>query len=97
MNNCVTLIGTVHNAPKYYTTELGIDVTRLELLTPDDEKQLLGLAHPCIAYGPAAISLHEHLREGDWLAIQGELRYGPAAANGNRPFEIKVQRYTFLG
>ena len=95
--NQITLIGKVFHAPVYHCTATGQDLVRFELST-----ESLGGAgkHHCTAWGPAALDLHEHLRQGDRILIRGELLYRRRKDRRGsllRMPEIYVRGYTYLG
>ncbi|NJB85330.1 single-stranded DNA-binding protein [Lewinella marina] len=94
--NTVTLVGRVPTDPVYHCTERGMDLTRIQLLTRDRRGQ--AHCHHCLAYGPAALALHEHLDAGNHLLIRGELLYRPhriGERTVSRPY-ILVRGYSFL-
>ena len=49
------------------------------------------VVHHCLAWGPAALDLHAHLKVGDRVMVRGELRY-----RCDRRVEIVVRQYTYL-
>lgn len=93
--NCVTIIGTVAASPTYHCTSGARDLCRIQLLTYDD----LGRAtlHHCLAWGPAALNLHQHLAVGDALLLRGKLCYRKLRLSGvSRPF-VKIVAFSYLG
>lgn len=107
LNNVIRLIGILENNPIYVTTENGADLTRFELMTSRIEKGIEPCfdktvydRHQCTAWGPTALLLHEHLKVGSRLAIQGEVVYGKFNNEFGRlttVTEILVNGFTFLG
>jgi single stranded DNA-binding protein len=107
INNTIRLIGTLEENPLYVTTENGADLTRFELITSRRVKgiepcfdQTLSDRHQCVAWGPTALLLHEHLKIGSKLAISGQLTYGEYNNQYGRRTtvtEIEVSGFTFLG
>lgn len=107
LNNVIRLIGILENNPLYVTTENGADLTRFELVTFRLEKGIEPCfdktvydRHQCTAWGPTALLLHEHLKVGSKLAIQGEVIYGKYNNEFGRVTtvtEILVSGFTFLG
>ncbi len=98
--NTVSLLGRVVGRPVYFCTKGGHDLTRIILRTetgpPTNRTRQ---SHHCIAWGPAALQLHEHLRPGDRLMVGGELRYRQrkdAAGRTSVRTEIHVLGFTFL-
>lgn len=99
--NRVTLIGTVTTAPAYHCTERGRDLCRFALRTLSGTRATpTRQSHYCIAWGEPALRLHEHLRAGDRLLVQGELRYlerrGPDG-NWHERVTVRVTKFSFLG
>lgn len=107
LNNVIRLIGVLENNPLYVTTENGADLTRFELVT---SRQIEGTEprfdqtiydrHQCTTWGPTALILHEHLKPGSKLAIQGQLVYGEyqdEKGENRQITEVQVTGFTFLG
>lgn len=95
--NCITLIGTLQERVTYFCTEKGQDLIRLQLGTPGSGELTV---HHCRAWGPAAISLHQHLEVGDQLLIRGELKYRSRKSGDSQPIQlpvIEIKQYTYLG
>ncbi|WP_116124432.1 single-stranded DNA-binding protein [Lewinella sp. IMCC34183] len=94
--NVVNLIGTVAVAPVYHCSVNAYDLVRLQLITRDGrgERQ----RHHCLAFGPAALSLHAHLAPGNQLLVRGELRYRFRGSDETRervPY-VLVRGFSFL-
>lgn len=107
LNNAIRLIGILDTNPLYVTTENAADLTRFELVTsriikgvePCFDRTVYD-RHQCIAWGPTALLLHEHLNIGSKLAIQGQLVYGHYTNKYGKVTtvtEIQVSGFTFLG
>ena len=108
--NKLTLIGQLDKLPTYHCTEKGRDLIRFELTTGGEklaESSDVGTVyypqttdHHCVAWGPAALDLKQHLKVGDRLMIQGELHY---RTHRNRRGELKrfaevyVRGFSYLG
>jgi len=98
--NDLTLIGRLPVLPTYHCTSRGQDLARFELRTSTTTATDREEAHHCIAWGPAALDLHQHLRVGDRLLVRGELRYRSRRLRSGgmvRVPEIYVKGYTYLG
>lgn len=100
--NEITLIGQLSIGPTYHCTVHGQDLLRFELRTPTPGQNRVEAeaAHHCIAWGPAALDLHQHLNPGDRLLVRGELRYRTRRdrrGGGVRIPEIHVKGYSYLG
>jgi len=104
--NSIFLIGHLTESPQYYTTNQGADLTKFKLRTLADRRKwstgnsLQSPEHQCIAWGPAAIQLHEFLEKGSRLAIRGELYYAHFTDRSGHPqsrAEVYVSDFTFLG
>lgn len=87
--NTVTLVGHVAAAPVYHCTPAGQDLSRFRLATPG---RTALQEHHCLAWGPAALDLHRHLRVGERMLVRGELNY---TSQGRA--EVVVRGYTYLG
>lgn len=99
--NKTLLLGTVIAAPVYFCTDQGQDLIRLKLETPAREDEPgEAVQHHCLAWGPAALDLHEHLKQGDRIMVRGELQYRQQRGRGegiiNVPF-IRIRSYSYLG
>ena len=99
--NKILLLGTVITAPVYFSTDQGQDLIRLTLETPSRE-DLPGetIHHHCLAWGPAALDLHEHLKHGDRIMVRGELQYRQRKGRGEEPINvpfIQIRSYSYLG
>lgn len=94
--NTVTLIGRTAAAPVYYCNHRAQDIARLQLVTLD--RRGGEHVHHCVAFGPAAIDLHTHLRLHEQLAIRGELLYRDRRI-GNSVHKVPyvlIRQYTYL-
>ena len=104
INNQVTLIGRLGQDPSYMTTKQGNDLTRLNLATSsylikDGKRKESTQWHRCIAWGPLALTIHQYLKKGSRVAIQGELRYGKYTDNAGierSSTDIVISSFTFL-
>lgn len=101
--NQIKLLGRVASAPFYTTTEKSAaDLTQFSISTQQKPSSLEGAVeelHNCIAWGPTALLLHEHLKQGSQLAIEGHLSYHHFKISGGATYarpEIVVKRFTFL-
>ena len=108
--NDLTLIGSVPKPATYHCTERGRDMLRFVVATGGKSNHASSAAgsvyfpaateHHCIAWGPAALDLHEHLKIGERIMIRGELHY---RTHRNRKGELQrfaevyVKSYTYLG
>lgn len=101
--NSLSLAGVLTGTPTYHCNPEARDLLRFILRTPPS-----GAAgsteedHHCLAWGPAALDLHVHLKVGDQLVVRGELRYRPRpnAAPGDPAYripEVYVKGYSYLG
>lgn len=107
VSNSIRLIGVLDRNPLYVTTENGADLTRFELVTlrqaSNSSLQQLETnhdRHQCVAWGPNALQLHEHLVVGSRVAIQGQLLYSSyvtSAGMSRVVAEVEVNGFTFLG
>jgi len=104
--NSILLIGHLTEPPQYFTTIKGADLTKFKLLTAQihcywaGSNQMKHPEHQCIAWGPAALLLHEYLEKGSRLAVRGELYYTDFVdSNGQQRSraEVYVSDFTFLG
>ncbi|THH41492.1 single-stranded DNA-binding protein [Neolewinella litorea] len=94
--NQVSLIGRITRPPVYYCTPRGMDLTRIQLLTHDRRGR--AHHHHCLAYGPAALTLHTHLETDNLLLIRGELLYREHRRGDrvvDRPY-VLIRQYSFL-
>ncbi|MBB4077890.1 single-stranded DNA-binding protein [Lewinella aquimaris] len=95
--NSLTLIGTVAAAPVYHCTCRAQDIVRIQLQTLDRSGG--EHRHHCVAFGQAALDLHEHLKPGERLVVRGELLYRKlrrSDAAAERPY-VLIRKYGFLG
>lgn len=95
--NTLTLIGTVCGSPVYHCTERAQDIVRLRLRTTDRNSG--EHLHHCVAFGPAAIDLHTHLKAGEQLLVRGELLYRKRTVGGSvvsLPY-VLLRGYSYLG
>lgn len=108
--NEITLIGRVHRPTTYHCTEEARDLLRFVLATSTPpvistnsiahggevpEPSL----HHCLAWGAAALDLHQSLSIGDRLMVKGELNYRNhknRRGELRRFAEIKVTGYVYL-
>ncbi|MEL6143111.1 MAG: single-stranded DNA-binding protein [Bacteroidota bacterium] len=104
--NSILLIGHLPEPPQYFTTQQGADLTKFKLLTSFSREHWKGRytnklpEHQCIAWGPAALQLHEFLEKGSRLAVRGELFYAQYIDKfGQRrsKAEVHISDFTFLG
>ncbi len=94
--NSLTLIGGVLAPPVYHCTAGAQDLCRFQLVTQDRRGK--AHVHHCMAWGPAALDLHAHLREGEQFLVRGELLYRTVSVAGvqtQRPY-VLVRKYTYL-
>lgn len=95
--NELTLIGFLRKPVTYYCTAKGQDLVRFEICTTVAGKEDF---HHCIAWGPAALDLHQYLVPGDRLLLKGVLQYrirSKRNVGAIRVPEIQVKAYTYLG
>ena len=94
--NKLTLIGQVAGPPSYYCTEQARDLARFVVVTTD--RRGGRHEHHCLTYGPAALSVMDHLRTGDWILVKGEQLYRQVNRNGKterRPY-VLLRGFSYL-
>lgn len=98
--NSIRLIGVLDSSPVYVTTERAADLTIFQLNTESSGSGTTRqYTHRCLAWGPAALALHEYLDKGCRLAIRGELTYAEYRDDQRRLrkiAEIHVTDFCFL-
>ena len=95
--NSVTLIGELVSDPVYFCTAKGQDLTRLQIRTTEADGT--STLHHCLAWGPLALQLHQHLRKGEWSLLRGPIKYRPLRI-GDRTVSlpyIHITAHSYLG
>lgn len=98
--NQIMLIGQLEFPPTYHCTGEGQDLARFELRTTSTGGPNKTEAHHCTAWGPAALDLHQHLKVGDRLLVNGELRYRRRRTRQGGTLRVPViyvRGYSYLG
>ncbi len=104
--NEVLLLGSVSGEAVYYCDQWARDLLRFRLRTePSSAARMHGRRagfqhHHCIAWGPAALDLAQHLRPGSVVQLRGELiarKLRTEDGRLTRQCEVHVRSYTYLG
>jgi single-stranded DNA-binding protein len=98
--NQIMLIGQLAYPATYHCTGAGQDLVRFELRTTSTSGPKDTEAHHCTAWGPAALDLHRHLKVGDRLLVNGELRYRRRRTRQGGTLRVPViyvRGYSYLG
>lgn len=80
VQNSVTLIGNLGQAPEKFDTTNGSFFTKFSLATnefymKDGEKIQTTQWHRCITFGKKAEAIHKYAKKGGKLAVQGKITY----------------------
>ena len=104
VQNAVTLIGNLGDAPKIINTKNDTMMVSFSLATNESymkngEKIQNTQWHNCITFGKRGEALHKYAKKGSKIAVQGKIQYkNYTDKNGNArtATNIQVSDFTFL-
>lgn len=105
VNNSVTLIGNLGEAPQMLDTKTGAKLVKFSLATNEyfsrnGERQSKTQWHRCVLFGKAGESLHKYAQKGSKLAVVGRISYNSYTDKQGvlrAQTQITVHDFTFLG
>ena len=101
MLNKVILIGRITREISLMRTNSNRDYTRFTLAVSrrtQNENQQNADFISCIAWNKTAVTMHDYLRKGSLIAIEGHLKTGRYEKNGETVFttDVEVENFHFL-
>jgi len=105
VQNTVTLIGNLGNAPEKFDTKNDSTMVRFSIATNESyikngEKIQSTQWHNCITFGKRGEILHKFAKKGSKLAVQGKIQYRnytDKEGKSRMSTNIQVSDFTFLG